>query len=87
MFTNWYGFFDKSYKGTWVTVKYDTFNEVFNNLQKEKSFMDHDGMTTPLEMKVIMYLGESEPSYEVKIPKHVFSNIEYNVILRELGIR
>lgn len=90
LFTNGFGIFDRTYKGSWIKVRYDNFPLVIENLSKANAFTDSDGMTVYLEMKVIAtpeVAGKSRVGYEIKIPKHVFHNVEHQVILKELGIK
>jgi hypothetical protein len=89
LFTNGFGIFDRTYKGSWVKVRYDNLPVAMNNLDKVNAFMDSDGMTTHLEMRVVSIarLGKTDVEYEIKIPKHVFHRVEFETVLKELGIK
>lgn len=85
LFTNGFGLFDKTYKGTWVKVNFNALPTVMANLKEAKAFMDSDGMGTDLEVRV--HYVNDRLMYEVKIPKFVFHRVEFEVVLKELGVR
>jgi hypothetical protein len=84
LFTNGFGLLDHTYKGTWVKVDYVDLSKVAQKLKAVNAFLDSDGCPTELEMNV--KYADGKVCFYVKIPKHVFHRVEYDVVLRELGI-
>jgi hypothetical protein len=79
-----------SYKGKWVTVRHDALPAVLQKIHKARGFMDSDGIPTSLELSISVVREDTDPvkfQYEIKVPSHVFHNVENDVILKELGLK
>jgi hypothetical protein len=80
----------ETYKGTWVSISHEKMPVALEKIRLANGFMDHDGMTIPLEIMVIPEsdkLGKNTMTYQIKVPEHVFHNVEHQLILKELGIK
>lgn len=89
LLSNFFGLFNRTYKGRWIKVKYVSLPELSKRLSAVNGFKGSDGMQIDLECKLVEEIDRSGQSYycSVKIPEYVFHSVEHEVILKELGIK
>jgi hypothetical protein len=83
-----FGLFDlwQKRKDRWVRIRHDAMPTVMERLKNARAFDDSDGIAQE-ELTIKVGLFEGKPVYRIRIPAHVFHNIEHEVILKELGIK